>query len=263
VLVAEDNRVNRFILAKFLQKWGARFDTAEDGTEALALIEQNDYHVVLLDLQMPGLSGFEVASRARNLPGEKYRSLPIIALSASSRTGLEERLAAAGITDFVGKPFEPAELLAKIAAYTRNESAAPGENPGPEAHVEPEAAPPGGAVPGKSPITLNNIIALTENNPEDLLDLVQLSMDELLHYKGEFGTVLTAGDAYRLERLAHRSKVTINLLEAKRLEALIGQAQRQLYEERDLAARQALASAIAAEVDVVVDQLKQFVHPTP
>jgi hypothetical protein len=74
--------------------------------------------------------------------------------------------------------------------------------------------------------------------------------------------VLAAGDATRLDRLAHRSKVTINLLEAKRLEALIGQARRQLHEERDLAARQALASAIVAEVDAVVDQLKRFVHPT-
>ncbi|MBD0256861.1 MAG: response regulator, partial [Cytophagales bacterium] len=229
--------------------------------EALALIERNDYHVVLLDLQMPGLSGFEVASRTRNLPGEKYRLLPIIALSASSRAGLEERLAAAGITDFVGKPFEPAELLAKIAAYTRSESAA-GEHSEPEAHVEPETARPGGTVPDGPSITLSHIIALTENNPEDLLDLVQLSIDELLHYKGEFGSVLAAGDANRLDRLAHRSKVTINLLEAKRLEALIGQARRQLHEARDLAARQALASAIAAEVDAVADQLKRFVHPS-
>jgi DNA-binding response OmpR family regulator len=141
---------------------------------------------------MPGLSGFEVSSRTRNLPGEKYRTLPIIALSASSRAGLEERLTAAGITDFVGKPFEPAELQAKIAAYTRNESAAAGEHPEPESSVEPEAPPePETAQPGVSAaaspsITLSHIIALTENNPEDLLDLVQLSMDELLHYKGEF-----------------------------------------------------------------------------
>ncbi|HEX8531076.1 MAG TPA: response regulator, partial [Cytophagales bacterium] len=217
--------------------------------------------VVLLDLQMPGLSGYEVAGRVRNLPGEKYHSLPIIALSASSRAGLEERLTAAGITDFVGKPFEPAELLAKIAAYTHGEIAA-GEHPEPEAHLQPEAVQPEDAATGGASITMSHIIALTENSPEDLQDLIQLSVDELLQYKDEFGSVLAAGDVARLDRLAHRSKVTINLIEAKRLEALIGQARRQLHEARDLAARQALASAIAAEVDAVVDQLKRFVHPS-
>ena len=262
VLAAEDNKVNRFILSQFLTKWGARFDLAENGAEAVALAERNAYHVVLLDLQMPGVDGFEAASRMRNLPGDKYRSVPIIALSASSRAGLEESLAAAGIDDFVGKPFQPDELLAKIAAHAGNQSGAGNPHPEPGENARPEPAGPVAPPPaGRPSITLNHCMALTENNREDLLDLVQLSIDELVHYKGEFGRILVAGDAALLDRLAHRSKVTINLLEASRLKALIGQARRQLHEGGDLAARQTLAGAIAAEVDAVVDELKQFIQP--
>ncbi len=261
VLAAEDNKVNRFILSQFLAKWGARFDVAEDGAAAVALAERNAYHVVLLDLQMPGMDGYEAAGRMRNLPGGNYQSVPIIALSASSRAGLEESLAAAGINDFVGKPFQPGELLAKIAAYAGNRSAT--GNPHPEAgeHAGPEPAPPVVPFPaGRPTITLDHCVALTENNREDLLDLVQLSIDELVLYKGEFGKILAAGDAALLDRLIHRSKVTINLLEANRLTALIGQARRRLHEGGDLAARQTLAGAIAGEADAVVDALRRFIE---
>jgi CheY-like chemotaxis protein len=221
----------------------------------VALVERNNYHVVLLDLQMPVLDGFEAARLMRSLPGEKYRTVPIIALSASSRAGLEETLAGAGINDFVGKPFQPGELLAKIAAHAGN------GRPEAEADAQPEPARSVVPPPADSPsITLNHCIALTENNREDLLDLVQLSIDELVHYKAEFGSILASGDAVLLERLAHRSKVTINLLEANRLKALIGQARRQLHAATDLTARQQLASAIAAELDSVLDQLKRFVQ---
>jgi CheY-like chemotaxis protein len=261
VLAAEDNKVNRFILAQFLSKWGARFDVAENGAEAVALAERNAYHIVLLDLQMPGMDGFEAASRMRNLPGDKYRLVPIIALSASSRAGLEESLATAGINDFVGKPFHPGELLAKIAAYAGNRSDPGNQHPETGGNTRPEPDRPVVPSPATPPfITLKHCIALTENNREDLLDLVKLSIDELVHYKGEFGRIMAAGDAAQLDRLAHRSKATINLFEANRLQALIGQARRQLHVGGDLAARQTLASAIAAAVDAAVDELNQFME---
>ncbi len=262
VLVAEDNRVNRFIVTQFLARWGVRFDTAENGAEAVALAGRNDYDLVLLDLQMPGMSGLEAATRVRSLPGEKYQSLPIIALSASSRGGLEESLAAAGINDFVGKPFQPSELLAKIAAYAGKRPAAGDGRPEAPADPAPETARPVAPRPAASPsVDLTGCVELTENNPDDLRDLVQLSIDELVLYKGEFRSILVAGDATLLERVAHRSKVTINLLGANRLKALIGEAGRQLHGGGDPDGRQALAGAIEAEVDAVVDELNRFLRP--
>jgi len=261
VLVAEDNQVNRFIVTQFLAKWGARFDTAENGAEALALAGRHDYDLVLLDLQMPGMNGLEAAARMRSLPDEKYRSLPIIALSASGRAGMEESLTAAGINDFVGKPFQPSELLAKIAAYAGKRSAAGDGSPEAPANPAPETVRSLAPYAGNSSVNLTRCVELTENNPDDLRDLVQLSIDELVLYKGEFRSILVAGDATLLERVAHRSKVTVNLLEAHRLRALIGEAGRQLREGgADPAGRQALAGAIEAEVDAVVDELNRFIR---
>jgi hypothetical protein len=82
-----------------------------------------------------------------------------------------------------------------------------------------------------------------------------------VHYKGEFRSILVAGDAALLERAAHRSKVTINLLAANRLKALIGEAGRQLHGGQDLDGRQAVAGAIEAEVDAVVEELNRFLRP--
>lgn len=237
VLVAEDNRVNRYIVSQFLEKWGARYDAVESGAEAVAHISRNDYHVVLMDLQMPGMDGYEAAIRVRSLPGEKYRQLPIIAFSASGKNAMEESPEAAGINDFVSKPFQPHELFAKLAAYADQ-----GINP----------------LPSELPFDLRGCVALTENNREDLAHLVQISLEELNNYKGVFRNSLSTGDAALLERIAHKSIATRNLLDTKKLNALIGQAQMQLQEESNQTRLQELMAAIEAELNAIITGLQRF-----
>jgi CheY-like chemotaxis protein len=118
LLVAEDHELNVFVLSQFLRNWGVDFDVVADGQQALEQLEATEYELVLMDLQMPRMNGYEAASTLRLRSEERFRRLPIVALTASSRMGLQERIELAGFTDFIGKPFSPEELFTKIARYS-------------------------------------------------------------------------------------------------------------------------------------------------
>src|SRR5205807_7695068 len=95
---------------------GHRLLTAQSGAEALALLDTEDIDIVLLDILMPEMDGYEVCRRIRSNPATEF--LPIVMITAS---GSEQRLVAleAGADDFVTKPFDKSELLARVASLAR------------------------------------------------------------------------------------------------------------------------------------------------
>ena len=116
VLLVEDNDINRMVARMLLEPWGTLLDEAIDGPAALVLLEQHRYDVVLMDIQLPGMSGVEVTQRLRQLPDPARARTPVIALSANAfRTDVESYLAA-GLNDYLAKPFDEAALYRKIAA---------------------------------------------------------------------------------------------------------------------------------------------------
>jgi class 3 adenylate cyclase len=116
VLAVDDQPTNLRLLDAVLTPRGHRVLTAESGTEALALLETEDVDIVLLDIVMPEMDGYEVCRRIRSTPATEF--LPIVMITAS---GTEQRLAAleAGADDFVTKPFDKSELLARVASLAR------------------------------------------------------------------------------------------------------------------------------------------------
>lgn len=110
ILLVEDNKVNQIVASKFLKKWSINFDIADNGLIAVDLIQQGNYELVLMDLHMPELDGYEATKKIRSMPGEKYQSLPIIALTASALIQIKQEVLDAGMNDFVSKPFKAKEL---------------------------------------------------------------------------------------------------------------------------------------------------------
>lgn len=113
ILLAEDHKANSLLAKQFISKWGAEVYIAENGQEALALLSEQQFDIILMDLQMPIMDGFECATMIR----QNYPNLPILALTASRSQDIEERAYAVGMNDIVGKPFKPKELKAKIIQY--------------------------------------------------------------------------------------------------------------------------------------------------
>ncbi|WP_422002396.1 ATP-binding protein [Reyranella sp.] len=118
VLLVDDNAVNRKVLARQLELAGAAADTAAGGEEALALWRTGAYDLVLADLQMPGMDGFELARRIRAAEAATGRArVPILAVTASAHEDEEQRSRAAGMDGFVTKPIGIDQLRAVLAPW--------------------------------------------------------------------------------------------------------------------------------------------------
>jgi CheY-like chemotaxis protein len=117
VLIAEDNAVNQRLAQLNLESWGHRVSLANDGAEAVQMFERNDFDLVLMDLQMPHLSGFEASMKIRQL--EKMRGIkrtPIIALSANVLKGVRDECARNGMDGYIPKPVRQQELLTAMGS---------------------------------------------------------------------------------------------------------------------------------------------------
>ena len=114
VLIIEDNPLNVLLLRKYLQQWGITCDVAENGKIALTKVAVNLYDLILLDLQMPIMDGYETARHIRNMNGDYYKKICIIALTASMIEDVKDQIVASGINDALSKPFNYADLYEKI-----------------------------------------------------------------------------------------------------------------------------------------------------
>ena len=119
VLVVDDDRNLRKIIGTNLELAGFGVETAADGPEALEKIEGLLPDVVLLDLMMPHMDGYEVARRIRAHANPAIANVPIIILTAKSETDDKLRGFEAGADDYITKPFGPQELLARVRAKIR------------------------------------------------------------------------------------------------------------------------------------------------
>ena len=116
ILVAENNLVNQKIVNYILNKQGAIVKNVVNGMEAIALLPDGDFDVVLMDLQMPGMDGFEAA---RHIRGELGSNIPIIALTADMFANETSECRDAGINVCISKPFDPTALCEMILSLTR------------------------------------------------------------------------------------------------------------------------------------------------
>jgi len=115
ILLVEDNEINQLVACDILQDAGFVVDVAENGQVALDLIAQYSYDLVLMDMQMPVMDGITATTTIRGM--DRYRDLPIIAVTANVLPQDRQRCMAAGMNDFLAKPIEPAQLWAVLCKW--------------------------------------------------------------------------------------------------------------------------------------------------
>jgi len=117
ILVVDDNAQNLELIVAYLDSLGVQVDTAVDGVEALEKVQQADYNLILLDIMMPKMSGFEVCPKLKSDP--KTRDIPVIMVTALNELTDIERAIASGTDDFVSKPVNRLELITRVRSLLR------------------------------------------------------------------------------------------------------------------------------------------------
>jgi CheY-like chemotaxis protein len=120
VLVAEDNLTNRRLISRLLEMQGHQVTLACDGVEALTALDKSDFDVVLMDIQMPNLDGFQTTAAIRKAELETAKRLPIIALTAHAVSGYKETCLEAGMDGYLSKPIQIAELNLALGQVREN-----------------------------------------------------------------------------------------------------------------------------------------------
>ncbi|UGU17536.1 ATP-binding protein [Sinomicrobium kalidii] len=120
ILLVEDNKISQIIVLKILSSQGTFFlDIAENGEQAMERVEENQYDLILLDIRLPDVTGYELAPAIRNLPEKKYAKVPIVALSGSILGDSKTKYKKSAINDVLQKPFQEQQLLKKLHKFLK------------------------------------------------------------------------------------------------------------------------------------------------
>jgi CheY-like chemotaxis protein len=236
ILLAEDNLVNQKLAVHLLSKEGHAVAVAGTGKEALHLVEREAFHVVLMDVQMPEMGGFEATAIIRERERRAGGHIPIIALTAHAMKGDKERCLEAGMDGYVSKPIQAKELWRVIDSL-----GVAGRSAEPSAPVRP-------ADDGESAFNRAEALERTDGDADLLRELADLFLTECPGYLEALRTSLAAGDARTLHRTAHTLKGALANLAAHPARAA-AQRLEDAARAGDLAAAGNLIPALMHEVE--------------
>ncbi len=195
ILLAEDNAVNRELAVRLLEKRGHSVVTARNGREALATLEAQPFDLVLMDVQMPEVDGFEATRLIREKEKTSGGHLPIVAITAHAMKGDRDRCLEAGMDGYVSKPIEPRTLIETI------EGLVPGLAPS-ELSAAPEMS-------GDGALDRAAVLARVDNDLQLLADLTKLFLDESPRLLAAVREAVERQEAGTLERAAHTLKSAV------------------------------------------------------
>ncbi|MDR0238654.1 MAG: response regulator [Deltaproteobacteria bacterium] len=219
ILLVEDNDINQQIAVELLELAGAVVTTANNGKEALAVLLQQQFDMVLMDIQMPIMDGLEAARRARELPVPGIRALPILAMTAHALASDREKSLQAGMQDHLTKPIDPDELYASLAKWIR---------PGTRSVA---ALPDGlGDMPG---LSVQNALRNLNGNEELYKTLLGSFVESYANAAQQIGDALDAGDQQSAALLAHAIKGVAANLGAFSLASVAGDVEKTLVARQD------------------------------
>lgn len=118
VLIADDNPLVRCSLFRLMERWGVGASICEDGRETWAALQGARFDMLLIDLQMPEMDGYEVVSRLRAAEGNPNRHVPIVVLAGATDPMVRDSMFGAGINAYLLKPFTPADIFDVLVRYT-------------------------------------------------------------------------------------------------------------------------------------------------
>jgi len=250
ILLVEDNVTNQEVAMITLKKLGYRADLASNGIEAIRLLSERHYSLVLMDCQMPEMDGFEATEGIRSGRSKVLNpAVPIIAMTANAMQGDRERCIAAGMNDYIAKPVQPHELLEKLSQWLYRSSdsgritvAVP--LPQPAALVNEE--------PALEVFCEKELFTRLMNDENLLRRIIKAFYSDTPSHLVELSAAITAGDLVLARRLAHNIKGSAANISAPAL--------RQAAYDLEMAIKEEKRDSLAGLMSIVEKQMESLLQ---
>jgi signal transduction histidine kinase/CheY-like chemotaxis protein len=199
VLLVDDNEINQEVGVGLLENAQVAVSVARNGDEAVRMIKENEYDIVLMDMQMPVMDGVTATKAIRSSP--KFRDLPIVAMTANAMVSDREKCLEAGMNDHLAKPIDPDQLFRTLARWVKPRPVEPAKTRGSMTESPSEVV-----LPQVSGFDQEGALKRVGGNKRLLRDLLTQFIAKEAGVADEVSEALASGDRKLAERLAHTVK---------------------------------------------------------
>jgi len=249
ILVAEDTPFHQKFIIRLLERWGHKVELAQDGKMVLEQLPQQSFDLVLMDVEMPEMDGYEATRAIRKAEAGTDTHIPIVAMTAYAFKGDRERCLQSGMDDYLSKPISSARLYDIIARISGADSA---PAPAAEPAAEPQATATGGGQFDKQMLT-----EAFHHDWEFFAEIVGLYTTDYPRLLEGLRDALQSGDAAAFRRAAHALKGMVNLFQAAAAtDMALGLENR--GKNDDLQGAEAEVNALSAELEAMKKTLMEL-----
>lgn len=252
LLVVEDNKMNQLVVLKFLEKQNIQADIAEDGPQALDLLKKKEYDLILMDIQMPGMDGYQVSEIIRKEFPEPKNSTPIIALTAMALSEVQEKIKVFGINDYILKPFSPANLFSKIA-----------ENAGNVIKYSTPTKTTQPVITNQKHSDLTYLINASDNNAGFIKQMIDIFLKQTPEFLQELRTYHDNQDWENFRKVMHKMKPTIKMMGINELNKNIEFIETSVKQQQNLSEVTAHLTTIDTVCKASFKELQQELEKLP
>ncbi|PZR36294.1 MAG: hypothetical protein DI538_14100 [Azospira oryzae] len=236
VLLAEDNDVTQVVVMNYLEKWGYKVTVANNGKEVLHLIQEKTFHILLIDLQMPEIDGYQATKLIREMDDPYFKTVPILALTASAMPDVADELMRIGMNDYLSKPFKAKDLDEKIIKHRLS------------------------SIPVEADRSLQSSLdAYSGGDQEVNLDLARRMVKNINDLQAAIVTAINEDDIEGYIRCSHKMRTTISILRNEEFATGLEEVKQALLMRKETAAQlKARVESFNAICKQKIDELTDF-----
>ncbi len=248
ILLAEDVKMNQYIAQRILESWGCQVAIANNGREALQMLQQNFFDCILMDVQMPELDGVAATEMIRKLNDPDKSSIPIIALTANALASDREKYTKAGMNDCIAKPIDEQKLFSVMIKNIPQEDS--------DAHNENDALQEIEEEPFEKLYDLTMVLSVSGGNQDFIKKMVALFMETVPQNVSELKKSAEIENWDQVAKIAHKLKSTIDSMGIKSLHQDIRSVETNAKQKKNLAEIPSLILKIEQVINHCTDQLQ-------